>query len=494
MVYPRLTKRETEIVHLLVNGVPPKEMGRELYIASSSVNTHLKNIKKKLNVSSNTETIAYLINNNLINENVFLSSNSVECKLTHREKEILELIVKGKTSKEIARELFVSDQTVDSHKKNILSKVGVRSMNEIVILHLRKLLNIKLPNDDEFEDGLERPYNLTKRQFQILGKLVSGLSTRQIAESLNLTTHSIESHKGRIFKKLDVRSSKEAILKAINENFYVLQIIREIEFDENHFKAGMSVLSHFGTVLKQKNPENTASVKIEQQGYKIRMIIDYKDGNEKEVIEKTLSDYGQLIIGNIEPQQFFPELDQVIQFEAELQLAAVRYEFEKNRIESNNKIKKLNKKMKSHKKEIKEVTIQRNELRQVIGDFFTKSLQNYSNKDIGQVPLPLKSIFQKDNLHFNESDILDIKYLHQKADFNQLFNRMNQIFEEKLKSHHDSETLNTLNTEFNQIYSQYNSLKSKSLRGILKHDDAQVLQNQISDNILQVINSLKTKK
>ncbi len=51
--------------------------------------------------------------------------------LTKREKEIISLLVNGKTSKEIANELFISKNTVDTHRRNILEKTGLRSTVEL---------------------------------------------------------------------------------------------------------------------------------------------------------------------------------------------------------------------------------------------------------------------------------------------------------------------------------------------------------------------------
>jgi len=45
--------------------------------------------------------------------------------LTRREIEILSLIAKAKTNKEIADELFISDQTVSVHRKNLMRKLNI---------------------------------------------------------------------------------------------------------------------------------------------------------------------------------------------------------------------------------------------------------------------------------------------------------------------------------------------------------------------------------
>ena len=47
--------------------------------------------------------------------------------LTAREKEILELIAEGFTNPQIAEKIFLSPFTVDSHRKNLLAKLGVKN-------------------------------------------------------------------------------------------------------------------------------------------------------------------------------------------------------------------------------------------------------------------------------------------------------------------------------------------------------------------------------
>jgi DNA-binding NarL/FixJ family response regulator len=53
-------------------------------------------------------------------------------KLTKREREILELIIQCKNNKEIAKELFISDQTASVHRKSIMKKFGVGSTNALI--------------------------------------------------------------------------------------------------------------------------------------------------------------------------------------------------------------------------------------------------------------------------------------------------------------------------------------------------------------------------
>ena len=53
-------------------------------------------------------------------------------KLTERESEILRHFAKGLTYKEIANQLFISSRTVETHKKNIITKLGLHSKTDII--------------------------------------------------------------------------------------------------------------------------------------------------------------------------------------------------------------------------------------------------------------------------------------------------------------------------------------------------------------------------
>lgn len=52
--------------------------------------------------------------------------------LTRREKEVLELIAEGLTTQEIADKLFVSAATVETHRKNLLTKFDVRNVAALI--------------------------------------------------------------------------------------------------------------------------------------------------------------------------------------------------------------------------------------------------------------------------------------------------------------------------------------------------------------------------
>jgi LuxR family transcriptional regulator of spore coat protein len=59
--------------------------------------------------------------------------------LTVREREVFNLLINNKTTKEIAYSLKISEKTVRNHISNVIQKLGVKSRSQAVI----ELLKIK---------------------------------------------------------------------------------------------------------------------------------------------------------------------------------------------------------------------------------------------------------------------------------------------------------------------------------------------------------------
>src|SRR5450759_355338 len=59
-------------------------------------------------------------------------------ELTEREKEILRLLATGASNKDIARQLFISSNTVKVHLRNTFAKIGVTSRTEAAVYAIRE--------------------------------------------------------------------------------------------------------------------------------------------------------------------------------------------------------------------------------------------------------------------------------------------------------------------------------------------------------------------
>ncbi len=71
--------------------------------------------------------------------------------LTHREREVLQLTAEGNSGAAVARLLFISPRTVESHRANMMRKLGVRNQKELV----RYATQHGLPSAEQPEEGQE---------------------------------------------------------------------------------------------------------------------------------------------------------------------------------------------------------------------------------------------------------------------------------------------------------------------------------------------------
>jgi NarL family two-component system response regulator LiaR len=68
------------------------------------------------------------------------SAQADAARLTERETEVLRLIAKGRSNKEIARELTLSEKTVKTHVSNMLGKLGLADRTQAALYAVRERL------------------------------------------------------------------------------------------------------------------------------------------------------------------------------------------------------------------------------------------------------------------------------------------------------------------------------------------------------------------
>ncbi len=113
------------------------------------LDTNSTHSNQTINLFDAPSLICYKVNEIL---NSFLKNNTKDTdnELTKREIEVLQLITKGYSNKEIADHLFVSTHTVISHRKNISEKTGIKSASGMTMYAiLKKIIDVADINQDE---------------------------------------------------------------------------------------------------------------------------------------------------------------------------------------------------------------------------------------------------------------------------------------------------------------------------------------------------------
>lgn len=68
--------------------------------------------------------------------------------------------------------------------------------------------------EDDLKDDYETLKSLTRREMELITLCATGLNTKQLADEMNVTPHSIENMKSAVFAKVGVKSTNELILYA----------------------------------------------------------------------------------------------------------------------------------------------------------------------------------------------------------------------------------------------------------------------------------------
>ncbi len=105
-----------------------KDVGANAYL--------LKDVSEStlLEVLRHPEGEKFFIQEGLTNPDhtLFKESFSNVVKLTMREKEIVQLVVKGNTTQQIADFLFLSVNTIETHRRNIYRKLEIKNLSELI--------------------------------------------------------------------------------------------------------------------------------------------------------------------------------------------------------------------------------------------------------------------------------------------------------------------------------------------------------------------------
>lgn len=117
--------RVARIMNAGAMGFVSKKAGyEELFQAIKTVHAGKKYICK--------ETSKKLKNLNEFLEGIVDTLRGEKDLFSQREKEVLELLAKGYSTKDIAKELFITEKTVETHRKNMAKKANVKNSAELI--------------------------------------------------------------------------------------------------------------------------------------------------------------------------------------------------------------------------------------------------------------------------------------------------------------------------------------------------------------------------
>ncbi len=100
-----------------------ESVGAEIINAVSAVNRGVRYISKKIDE---------IMVENYINKRLKLDRVSPFESLSYREREVLQLVVEGKSSVEIAKSLSLSPKTVETYRSRLMHKLGIKDLPSLV--------------------------------------------------------------------------------------------------------------------------------------------------------------------------------------------------------------------------------------------------------------------------------------------------------------------------------------------------------------------------
>lgn len=126
----RFRKKNDDYARILYQGILLEHDKQGRFLRTLGVHSNITYLKQEgkpvLSFMGMDGEPSYL---DVVSKNIFIENKE---ELTHREKQILTLLIEGKLSKEISSVLNISKQTVDTHRKNMLHKKNLSNTGELI--------------------------------------------------------------------------------------------------------------------------------------------------------------------------------------------------------------------------------------------------------------------------------------------------------------------------------------------------------------------------
>jgi len=126
------------------------EAGARGYLLKSDAGRDLVSALEALQLDKTffTTKISEMVLASFLNSRTMEPTPSNALGLTSREREVIQLVAEGKSTKEVAVTLGLSVKTADTHRSNLMRKLGVHSVSELVLYAIRNnIIHVVEPLD-----------------------------------------------------------------------------------------------------------------------------------------------------------------------------------------------------------------------------------------------------------------------------------------------------------------------------------------------------------
>ena len=126
------------------------EAGARGYLLKSDAGRDLVSALEALQLNKTffTTKISEMVLASFLNSRTMEPTPSNALGLTSREREVIQLVAEGKSTKEVAVTLGLSVKTADTHRSNLMRKLGVHSVSELVLYAIRNnIIHVVEPLD-----------------------------------------------------------------------------------------------------------------------------------------------------------------------------------------------------------------------------------------------------------------------------------------------------------------------------------------------------------
>ena len=116
----------------------------------------------------------------------------------------------------------IVNQAIKNNANGYLSKnCSIDDIKKTISNCFKKNINlpkISIEGEDDISDGFSLRYKLTKREKEIIKHILDQKSNLEIAEKLEISKRTVETHRKNIMLKLDVKNSIGIAVKCIENN------------------------------------------------------------------------------------------------------------------------------------------------------------------------------------------------------------------------------------------------------------------------------------